>query len=85
MSGVSQVRLRLIKNLSSVTLRTGGKLIGSLASRVDYWHPVPPSETEGADLSRSAEAPDPGRDHPGMVGDIISERWARSSRTRLSQ
>jgi hypothetical protein len=22
----------------------------------------------------------PGRDHPGMVGDIISERWARSSR-----
>src|SRR3954453_13847866 len=39
-------------------------------------------KTEGADLSRPAEAPDPGRDHPGMVGDIISERWARSSRNR---
>ena len=37
-------------------------------------------KAEGADLSRPAEAPDPGRDHPGMVGDIISERWARSSR-----
>src|SRR5436190_4574913 len=28
---------------------------------------VPPSKTEGSDLSRPAEAPDPGRDHPGMV------------------
>src|SRR5437899_378893 len=36
---------------------------------------------KGEDLSRPAEAPAiPGRDHPGMVGDIISERWARSSR-----
>src|SRR5260370_387133 len=24
----------------------------------------------------------PGRDHPGMVGDIISERWAELSRNR---
>src|SRR6478672_11418932 len=31
-------------------------------------------KAEGADLSRPAEAPDPGRDHPGTVGDIISER-----------
>src|SRR5262249_30089989 len=46
------------------------------------WHPGPPSEPEGADLSRPAEALDPGRDHPGTVGDIISERWARSSRNR---
>jgi hypothetical protein len=28
-------------------------------------------KTEGADLSRPAEIP--GRDHPGMVGNIISE------------
>ena len=34
----------------------------------------------GADLSRPAEALDPRRDHPGMAGEIISERWARSSR-----
>ena len=39
-------------------------------------------KAEGADLSRSAEAPDLGRHHPGTVGDIISERWARSSRNR---
>src|SRR5215475_3620980 len=39
----------------------------------------PPLEAKGADLSRPAEAP-PGRDHPGMVGDIISERWAELSR-----
>ena len=25
-------------------------------------------------------APDPARDHPGMVGDIISEQWAELSR-----
>jgi hypothetical protein len=36
-------------------------------------------KAEGADLSRPAEAPDPGRDHPGMVGDIISEWRAASS------
>src|SRR5262250_239174 len=40
----------------------------------------PPLEAKGANLSRPAEAPDPGRDHPGMVGDIISERWAELSR-----
>ena len=39
-----------------------------------------PSKAKGADLSRPAEAPDPGRDHSEMVGDIIAERWARSSR-----
>jgi hypothetical protein len=31
-------------------------------------------------MSRPAETPDPGRDHPGLVGEIISERWARSFR-----
>ena len=35
-------------------------------------------KAEGADLSRPAPAP--GEIIPGMVGDIISERWARSSR-----
>jgi len=30
-------------------------------------------KAEGADLSRPAEGTDPGRDHPGMVDDIISE------------
>ena len=39
-----------------------------------------PRKTKGADLSWPAETPDPGRDHPGLVGEIISERWARSSR-----
>jgi hypothetical protein len=42
------------------------------------------------DLSRPAEAPDPERDHPtkvgdiisGAVGEIISEWWAESSRNR---
>jgi hypothetical protein len=37
-------------------------------------------EAKGADLSRPAEAPEPGRHHPGMVGDIISEPWAELSR-----
>jgi hypothetical protein len=45
------------------------------------WHPVPPLEQpKEQDLSRPAEATHPGRDHPGIVGDIISERRARSSR-----
>jgi hypothetical protein len=40
----------------------------------------PPLEAKGADLSRPAEARDPGRNHLGMAGDIISERWAELSR-----
>src|SRR5881227_1093030 len=39
-----------------------------LASGPSFGKPKEP------DLSRPAEAPGPGRDHPGMVGDIISER-----------
>src|ERR1700730_11610874 len=36
---------------------------------------------KGEDLSRPAEGTcRPGRDHPGMVGDILSERWAELSR-----
>jgi hypothetical protein len=37
-----------------------------------------PRQSEGADLSRLAEAPGPGRDHSEIAGEIISERWARS-------
>jgi len=35
---------------------------------------------KGAGLESASRGTPPGRDHPGMVGDIISERRARSSR-----
>ncbi len=45
------------------------------------WHPVPPLDSQrSGPESASRGTPPPGRGHPGMVGDIISERWARSSR-----
>jgi hypothetical protein len=47
------------------------------------WHPVSPSESRRSrPKSASRGAPTPRRDHPGMVGDIISESWATSSRNR---
>ncbi|MGY3695420.1 hypothetical protein ACVIGA_005500 [Bradyrhizobium sp. USDA 3240] len=44
-------------------------------------HPGPPSQSRKAGPYRSQKRPrHPGRHHPGMVGDIKSERWARSFR-----
>src|SRR6266702_966343 len=61
-------------NFNRRTSRTWRMVVLSAGIRSLLW------TAKGADLSRPAEAPDPGRGHPGMVGDIISERWARSSR-----
>jgi hypothetical protein len=61
-------------NFNRSTSRTWRMVVLSAGIRSLLW------TAKGADLSRPAEAPHPGRDHPGMVGDIISERWARSSR-----
>jgi hypothetical protein len=44
-------------------------------------HPGPPSQSRKAGPYRSQKRPrHPGRHHPGMVGEIISERWATSNR-----
>src|SRR6266508_1233751 len=44
------------------------------------WHPVPPLWNNQRSGPESASTRHPGRDHLGMVGDIISEWRARSSR-----
>jgi hypothetical protein len=38
--------------------------------------------TTGCHKLSASEAPDPGRYHPGMMGNIISEPWAELSRNR---
>ena len=44
-------------------------------------HPGPPSQSRKAGPYRSQKRPrHPGRHHPGMVGEIISEWWATSNR-----
>jgi hypothetical protein len=45
------------------------------------WHPGPPSQSRKAGPYRSQKRPrHPGRHHPGMAGEIISEWRARSNR-----
>src|SRR5207248_279496 len=61
-------------NFNRRTSRTWRMVVLSAGIRSLLWI------AKGADLSRLAEAPHPGRHHPGRVGDIISERRARSSR-----
>ena len=80
---VKVLRSDLVEGLSAERFKREVRL----AARLQHAHIVPLlasgsllRKAEGADLSRPAEAPGPGRDHPGMVGDIISERWAELSR-----
>src|SRR5215208_4321341 len=72
--GRSHVSVRHQRTSAEALRALGAWSFSLLASGPSFGKPKEP------DLSRPAEAPDPGRDHPGRAGDIISERWARSSR-----
>ncbi len=61
----------------------GGIVSHGAPAVILYESKIPDIETGLASADRPidaarAEAPDPGRDHPGIVGGIISEWWATS-------
>jgi len=62
-------------NFNRRTSRTWRMIVLSAGIRSLLWN----SQRSGPE-SASRGTRHPGRDHPGMVGGIISERWARSSR-----